>query len=185
MAFAYRAGVLCAEQVSLEEIARQFGTPCYVYSRAVIEGNLARFSAALAGRRSLIAYSVKANSNLAVLALLARLGAGFDIVSGVGKTEAEIEQALRAGIFCLNLESEAELERVATIAARLGVRAPVAFRVNPDVDAKTHRHISTGQKDNKFGVAYADAERAYRAAAQHRSIELVGIGCHIGSQMAS
>ncbi len=205
MAFAYRAGVLCAEQVSLEEIARQFGTPCYVYSRAVIEGNLAQFSAALAGRRSLIAYSVKANSNLAVLALLARLGAGFDIVSGgelarvlaaggdprklvfsgVGKSEAEIEQALRAGILCLNLESEAELERVAAAAARLGVRAPIAFRVNPDVDAKTHRHISTGQKDNKFGVAYADAERAYRAAAQHKSVDLVGIGCHIGSQMAS
>jgi diaminopimelate decarboxylase len=205
MAFAYRAGVLCAEQVSLEEIARQFGTPCYVYSQAVIERNFARFSAALAGRRSLVAYSVKANSNLAVLGLLARLGAGFDIVSGgelarvlaaggdprklvfsgVGKTQAEIEQALRAGILCLNLESEAELERVAATAARLGVRAPVAFRVNPDVDAKTHPYISTGQKDNKFGVAYADAERAYREAARHKSIELVGIGCHIGSQMAS
>jgi diaminopimelate decarboxylase len=205
MAFAYRAGVLCAEQVSLEEIARQFGTPCYVYSQAVIEANFAQFSAALAGRRSLIAYSVKANSNLAVLALLARLGAGFDIVSGgelarvlaaggdprklvfsgVGKTAAEIEQALRAGILCLNLESEAELERVAAAAARLGVRAPIAFRVNPDVDAKTHPYISTGQKDNKFGVAYADAERAYREAARHKSIELVGIGCHIGSQMAS
>lgn len=205
MAFAYRAGVLCAEQVSLEEIARQFGTPCYVYSQAVIERNFAQFSAALGGRRSLIAYSVKANSNLAVLALLARLGAGFDIVSGgelarvlaaggdprklvfsgVGKTQAEIEQALRARILCLNLESEAELERVAATAARLGVRAPVAFRVNPDVDAKTHPHISTGQKDNKFGVAYADAERIYREAAQHKSIELIGIGCHIGSQMAS
>jgi diaminopimelate decarboxylase len=205
MAFAYRAGVLCAEQVSLEEIARQFGTPSYVYSQAVIERNFAQFSVALAGRRSLIAYSVKANSNLAVLALLARLGAGFDIVSGgelarvlaaggdprklvfsgVGKTQAEIEQALRAGILCLNLESEAELERVATIAARLGVRAPVAFRVNPDVDAKTHPYISTGQKDNKFGVAYADAERVYGEAARHKNIELVGIGCHIGSQMAS
>ena len=134
---------------------------------------------------------------------MARLGAGFDIVSGgelarvlaaggdprkvvfsgVGKSEAEIEQALRAGILCLNLESEAELERVDAIAARLGVRAPVAFRVNPDVDAKTHPYISTGLKDNKFGVAYADAERLYRDAARRKNLELVGIGCHIGSQL--
>ena len=205
MAFAYRSGALCAEQVSLEEIARQFGTPCYVYSRAVIEANFARFSHALAGRKSLIAYSVKANSNLAVLALMARLGAGFDIVSGgelarvlaaggdprkvvfsgLGKSEAEIEQALRAGILCLNLESEAELERVAAAARRLDVRAPVAFRVNPDVDAKTHPYISTGLKDSKFGVAYADAERLYREAARHKNLKLMGIGCHIGSQMAS
>ena len=205
MAFAYRGGVLCAEQVSLEEIARRFGTPCYVYSRAVIESNFARFSNALAGRKSLIAYSVKANSNLTVLGLLARLGAGFDIVSGgelarvlaaggdprkvvfsgVGKTQAEIDLALRAGILCLNLESEAELERVSASAARLGLRAPVAFRVNPDVDAKTHPYISTGLKDTKFGVAYADAERVYRQAAQHESLELVGIGCHIGSQLTS
>ncbi len=205
MTFAYRDGVLCAEDVSLEEIARRFGTPCYVYSRAAIARNYARFSDALAGQRSLIAYSVKANSNLAVLALMAQLGAGFDIVSGgelarvlaaggdprkvlfsgVGKTESEIELALRAGILCLNLESEAELERVAAVAARLGVRAPVAFRVNPDVDAKTHPYISTGLKDNKFGIAYADAERIYRDAARHRSLELAGIGCHIGSQMAS
>jgi len=205
MAFAYRGGVLCAEQVPLDEIARRFGTPCYVYSRGVIEGNLARFADALAGRKSLIAYSVKANSNLALLALMTRLDAGFDIVSGgelarvlaaggdprkvvfsgVGKTQAEIEQALRAGILCLNLESEAELERVAATAARLGVRAPVAFRVNPDVDAKTHPYISTGLKDNKFGIAYADAERVYRSAARHASLELVGIGCHIGSQLTS
>ena len=205
MTFAYRDGVLCAEDVSLEEIARRFGTPCYVYSRAMIARNYARFSDALAGQRSLIAYSVKANANLAVLALMAQLGAGFDIVSGgelarvlaaggdprkvlfsgVGKTESEIELALRAGILCLNLESEAELERVAAVAARLGLRAPVAFRVNPDVDAKTHPYISTGLKDNKFGIAYADAERVYRDAARHPSLELVGIGCHIGSQMAS
>jgi len=205
MAFAYRGGVLCAEQVSLEEIAHRFGTPCYVYSRAVIEGNFARFSNALAGRKSLIAYSVKANSNLAVLALMARLGAGFDIVSGgelarvlaaggdprkvvfsgIGKTQTEIEQALHAGILCLNLESEAELERVSATAARLGVRAPIAFRVNPDVDAKTHPYISTGLKDNKFGIAYADAERVYRDAARRKSLELVGIGCHIGSQLTS
>ena len=205
MTFAYRDGALCVEDVSLEEIARRFGTPCYVYSRATIARNYARFSDALAGRRSLIAYSVKANSNLAVLALMAQLGAGFDIVSGgelarvraaggdprkvvfsgVGKSESEIEFALRAGILCLNLESAAELERVAAVAARLGVRAPIAFRVNPDVDAETHPYISTGLKDNKFGIAYADAERVYRDAARHPSLELVGIGCHIGSQMAS
>lgn len=205
MAFAYRAGVLCAEDVSLEIIAQQFGTPCYVYSRAAIEGNFARFAHALAGRDALTAYSVKANSNLAVLGLMARLGAGFDIVSGgelarvlaaggeprkilfsgVGKTEAEIEQALRSGILCLNLESEAELARTASIAARLGVRAPVAFRVNPDVDAKTHPYISTGLKDNKFGIAYGDAERVYRDAARNPDIQVVGIGCHIGSQLTS
>jgi diaminopimelate decarboxylase len=205
MSFAYRSGALCAEQVSLEEIARRFGTPCYVYSRAAIEASFARFAGALAARRSLIAYSVKANSNLAVLGLMARLGAGFDIVSGgelarvlaaggdprkvlfsgIGKTQAEIEQALRAGICCLNLESEAELERVSAVAAQLGVRAPVAFRINPDVDAGTHPYISTGLKENKFGIAYADAERVYRDAARHASLELVGIGCHIGSQLTS
>ena len=205
MAFAYRAGVLCAEGVSLEDIARRFGTPCYVYSRAVIEGNFGRFTQALAGRPSLIAYSVKANSNLAVLALMARLGAGFDIVSGgelarvlaaggdprkvvfsgIGKTEAEIERALRAGILCLNLESEAELERVDATAKRLGIRAPVALRVNPDVDAKTHPYISTGLKENKFGIAYADAERIYRETAGRQGVRIVGIGCHIGSQLTS
>ena len=203
MSFGYRGGVLCAEQVSLEEIAQQFGTPCYVYSRAAIEGNFAGFAAALAGRDSLVAYSVKANSNLAVLGLMARLGAGFDIVSGgelarvlaaggnprkvvfsgVGKSEAEIEQALRAGVLCLNLESAAELDRVDAVAARLGVRAPVAFRINPDVDAKTHPYISTGLKDNKFGVAYNDAERIYHDAAQRKNVSLTGIGCHIGSQL--
>lgn len=205
MAFDYRAGALCAENVSLEEIARRFGTPCYVYSRAVIESNYARFAAALTGRSSLVAYSVKANSNLAVLGLMARLGAGFDIVSGgelarvlaaggdarkvvfsgVGKTEAEIEQALRAGVRCLNLESSAELERVDAIAGRLGLRAPVSFRVNPDVDPKTHPYISTGLKDNKFGIAYAEAEDIYRDATRRKNIALVGIGCHIGSQLVS
>jgi diaminopimelate decarboxylase len=201
--FAYRNGVLCAEQVSLEDIAARFGTPCYVYSRAAIERNFALFAHALAGRAALIAYSVKANSNLAVLALMARLGAGFDIVSGgelarvlaaggdprkvlfsgVGKSAAEIEQALRAGILCLNLESEAELERVDAIAARLGLRAPVSFRVNPDVDPKTHKYISTGLAQNKFGVAYGEAERLCRDAARRRNVELIGIGCHIGSMM--
>src|SRR6185436_6932333 len=176
MGFEYRNGTLHAENVPLAQIAERHGTPCYVYSRSAIESAFSEYAAALAGRPSLIAYSVKANSNLSVLALVARLGAGFDIVSGgelsrvlaaggdprkvvfsgVGKTEAEIEQALRAGILCLNLESEAELERVDAVAARLGVRAPVAFRVNPDVDAKTHPYISTGLKQSKFGVAYAD-----------------------------
>lgn len=203
MGFAYRDGALCAEAVPLADIARRFGTPCYVYSRAAIERNYGAFAQALAGREAMVAYSVKANSNLAVLALLARLGAGFDIVSGgelervlaaggdarkvvfsgVGKSEAEIEQALRAGIGCLNLESEAELDRVDAVAQRLGCRAPVAFRVNPDVDAKTHPYISTGLKQSKFGVAFADAERLYRDAARRRGVVVAGLGCHIGSLM--
>ncbi len=203
MAFEYRKGALCAEQVPLEEIARRFGTPCYVYSRSAIEKRYGEFSHALGKRAALIAYSVKANSNLAVLALLAKLGAGFDIVSGgelarvlaaggdarktlfsgVGKTEDEIARALAAGILCLNLESEAELQRVAQVAARLGKRAPIAFRLNPDVDAKTHPYISTGLKQNKFGVAYADAERLYREAARMAQVDVIGIGCHIGSLM--
>ena len=203
MAFEYRKGALCAEQVPLEEIARRFGTPCYVYSRAAIERHYGEFALALAGRSALVAYSVKANSNLAVLALLAKLGAGFDIVSGgelarvlaaggdarkilfsgVGKTEDEIAHALEAGILCLNLESEGELQRVAQVAARLGKRAPVAFRVNPDVDARTHPYISTGLKQSKFGVPYADAERIYREASRLTQVEVVGIGCHIGSLM--
>src|SRR5262245_9367577 len=158
MAFVYRSGVLCAEEVSLEEIAGRHGTPCYVYSRAAIEAAYREFQDELAGRDALVCYSVKANSNLALLALMARLGAGFDIVSGgelarvlaaggdarkvvfsgIGKSEAEIRSALQAGVLCLNLESEQELARVNRIAGELGLRAPVAFRVNPDVDAKTH-----------------------------------------------
>ncbi len=204
MDFAYRNGALCAEQVPLEEIARRFGTPCFVYSLATIERQYRAFAQALAQRRSLVAYSVKANSSLALLAHMAHLGAGFDIVSGgelarvlaaggdprkvlfsgVGKTEAEIAQALQAGILCLNVESEAELERLAAVAARLGRRAPIALRVNPDIDAKTHPHISTGLRQNKFGVPFADAERLYRAAAQRAHLEPVGIGCHIGSLLA-
>jgi diaminopimelate decarboxylase len=205
MAFSYHNDALCAEQVPLEEIARRFGTPCYVYSRAAIAAAYDEFERALGGRRALVAYSVKANSNLGVLALLASLGAGFDIVSGgelsrvlaaggdarkvlfsgVGKSEEEIAQALRAGILCLNLESEGELLRVAQVAARMGKRAPVAFRVNPDVDARTHPYISTGLRQNKFGVAYEDAERLYREAARLPQVEVVGVGCHIGSLMAS
>jgi diaminopimelate decarboxylase len=202
-AFAYANGVLCAEQASLEEIARRFGTPCYVYSRCAIERAYREFADELAGRPSLVCYSVKANSNLAILQLLGRLGAGFDIVSGgelarvlaaggeaskvvfsgIGKSEAEIRQALAAGVRAINLESEAEMARVNQVAGELGIRAPVAFRVNPDVDAKTHPHISTGLKQNKFGVAYADAERLYREAARLPNLRLCGIGFHIGSLM--
>jgi len=205
MSFAYRDGVLYAEEVPLEDIARRFGTPCYVYSRAAIEGAYREYAHALQGRDSLVCYSVKANSNLAVLAALARLGAGFDIVSGgelarvlaaggdarktlfsgVGKTEAEIQLALEKNILCLNLESESELARVASVARRLGRRAPIAFRVNPDIDARTHPYISTGLSENKFGIAYADAERIYAAAARLPHVEIVGIGCHIGSQLTS
>ena len=204
-AFSYRSRVLHAEAIPLPDIAQRFGTPCFVYSRAEIEANYRAFARALAGHGGLVCYSVKANSNLAVLAVLARLGAGFDIVSGgelarvrtaggdvrkvvfsgVGKSRAEIEQALRARILCLNLESEEELDRVAEIASRLKTRAPVAFRVNPDIDAQTHPYISTGLRSTKFGVPYGRAARLYREAARLRSIEVVGLGCHIGSQMRS
>jgi diaminopimelate decarboxylase len=203
MAFAYRGGALCAEQVPLEDLARRFGTPCYVYSRAAIEAAYRAFTDELAGRASLVCYSVKANSNLAVLSVLARLGAGFDIVSGgelarvvaaggdpakvvfsgVGKTEAEIRGALQAGILSLNLESEQELERVNAVAAALGKRAPVAFRVNPDVDARTHPYISTGLKQNKFGVAWSNAEALFRKAAALPGVRVTGVGFHIGSLM--
>jgi diaminopimelate decarboxylase len=203
VSFAYRNGVLYAEQLPLEDIARRFGTPCYVYSSAAIEAAYLEFSSALEGKDALICYSVKANSNLAVLALLARLGAGFDIVSGgelarviaaggdpaktvfsgVGKSAPEIELALKAGVRCLNLESEAELERVNQVAGRIGKRAPIALRVNPDVDAKSHAYISTGLKTSKFGVPHRDAKRIYAHAARLPHVQVVGIGCHIGSQM--
>lgn len=204
MSFDYQHGLLCAEQVPLDEIARRFGTPCYVYSRAAIEAAYREYASSLREVDALVCYSVKANSNLAVLGLLANLGAGFDIVSGgelarvlaaggdprktvfsgVGKTAAEIELALDRNILCVNLESEAELERVERLARRKGRRAPVAFRVNPDVDAKTHPYISTGMRENKFGVAHTDAERLYARAAAMPAIEVTGIGCHIGSQLA-
>ena len=204
MAFAYRNGALCAEQVSLEDIAGRFGTPCYVYSRAAMVAAYTDFAQAMHGRDGLVCYSVKANSNLAVLALLAQLGAGFDIVSGgelarvlaaggqssrilfsgVGKSDAELRYALEQAIHCINLESEAELERVARIARELGRRAPIAFRVNPDIDAKTHPYISTGLRETKFGVPYAEAERLYQRAAAMPELEAAGIGCHIGSQLS-
>jgi diaminopimelate decarboxylase len=204
VSFSYRNGTLCAEQVPLDELAGRFGTPCYVYSRAAIEEAYREYAASLREVDSLVCYSVKANSNLAVLSVLARAGAGFDIVSGgelarvlaaggdprktvfsgVGKSEAEIELALEKNILCLNLESEAELERVERLARRKGRRAPVAFRVNPDVDAKTHPYISTGMLENKFGVPHTEAERLYAKAAAMGAVEVVGIGCHIGSQLA-
>ncbi|MSQ54061.1 MAG: diaminopimelate decarboxylase [Betaproteobacteria bacterium] len=203
MGFAYLHGALCVEQLPLEDIARRFGTPCYVYSRAAIEGAYQEFVEALAGRPALVCYSVKANSNLAVLALMAKLGAGFDIVSGgelarvlaaggdarkvvfsgVGKSTQEIEQAVAAGVLSINVESEPELARVNEIAGRLGKRAPVAVRVNPDVDPKTHPYISTGLKQNKFGIAYAAAERLCLEASRLPHVELAGIGFHIGSLM--
>jgi diaminopimelate decarboxylase len=202
-AFALRDGVFHCERVSLEAIAQRFGTPTYVYSRAAIEAAFRAYRDALAGRPALVCYAMKANSNLAVLDLLARLGAGFDIVSGgelarvlaaggdprkvvfsgVGKTEDEIAQALAAGILCFNLESVAELEMIERVAARLGKRAPVSVRVNPDVDPKTHRYIATGLKSNKFGVAWGDAVGLYRCAAKLAHVEIVGIDCHIGSQI--
>jgi len=199
--FTYRNGVLCAEEVALSDIAGEFGTPCFVYSQSAIESAYREFAEALEGRAASICYSVKANSNLAVLALLARLGAGFDIVSGgelarviaaggdprktlfsgVGKSEAEIRFALEKDIGCINLESESELARVERIARQLRRRARVAFRVNPDIDARTHPYISTGLRHTKFGVAHAEAERLYQKAAALAHLEVVGIGCHIGS----
>jgi diaminopimelate decarboxylase len=204
VSFAYRNGVLCAEDAALDSIAERFGTPCFVYSHAAIESAYREFVRALDGRAGLICYSVKANSNLSILRLLARLGAGFDIVSGgelmrvlaaggdprktlfsgVGKSEAEIRLALEKNIACINVESSAELERIASVAKDLGRRAPIALRVNPDIDARTHPYISTGLRENKFGIAHAEAEALYLAAARRAELELVGIGCHIGSLLA-
>lgn len=194
---------LHCEDVALDEIAERFGTPLYVYSRRAIEAAYEAYASALAGRRALVCYAVKANSNLAVLDVLARLGAGFDIVSGgelarvlaaggdadkivfsgVGKSEAEIKSALRADISCFNVESAAELDRIDVAARGLNMRARVALRVNPDIDAGTHPYISTGLKENKFGVAYAETIALCRAATSKPAIDLVGLGCHIGSQI--
>ena len=202
-AFHRRDGALYCEDASLEEVAARFGTPTYVYSRRAILAAFGSYAAALAGRRALVCYAMKANSNLAVLDVLARAGAGFDIVSGgelarvlaaggdprkvvfsgVGKSTEEIRRALRAGIRCFNLESGAELERVQQVALELGVRAPVSVRTNPDVDPKTHPYITTGLKQNKFGVAFEQTLSLYRRAAQLPNIEIVGIDCHIGSQI--
>jgi diaminopimelate decarboxylase len=196
-------GELFAEGVALTAIAEQYGTPSYVYSRAAIEGAYETFAAAFAGTPHLICYALKANSNLALLNLLARLGCGFDIVSagelarvlaaggdparvvfsGVGKTAVEMAAALEAGILCFNVESAGELEVLHTVAARLGTIAPVSFRVNPDVDARTHPYIATGLKENKFGIPFADALGVYQRAAALPHIAVRGIDCHIGSQI--
>ncbi|MDD5299311.1 MAG: diaminopimelate decarboxylase [Gallionella sp.] len=201
--FHYRGDRLYAEQVPLADIAAQFDTPCYVYSRAALTDSLRQFTDALQGREHLICYAVKANSNLAILNVFARLGAGFDIVSGgelqrvlaaggdarkvvfsgVGKSVAEMLLALDAGILCFNVESAAELERLNEVAGSMGKIAPVSLRVNPDVDAKTHPYISTGLKQNKFGVAYDEAIALYRKARDLPHLRLTGIDCHIGSQL--
>lgn len=205
--FSLKDGVLHAESLALPALAEQFGTPAYVYSRTALEEALREFQDVLtqhpAGKDALVCYAVKANSNLAILNLFARMGAGFDIVSGgelqrvlaagadpkkvvfsgVGKTAAEMKQALDAGIFCFNVESAAELERLNTVAGQLGVKAPVSLRVNPNVDPKTHPYISTGLKEAKFGVAYEDALALYRRAAALPNIQTAGIDCHIGSQL--
>ncbi|MBU1213717.1 MAG: diaminopimelate decarboxylase [Gammaproteobacteria bacterium] len=201
--FNYRDDTLHAEQVSLADIAQCFGTPCYVYSRAALTDAYQQFADALKGREHLICYAVKANPNLAILNLFARLGAGFDIVSGgelqrvlaaggaadkvvfsgVGKRDDEMRLALSAGIRCFNVESEPELERLNEVAGSMGKVAPISLRVNPDVDAKTHPYISTGLKQNKFGVAYKEAIDLYRKAAAMAHLRVTGIDCHIGSQL--
>jgi diaminopimelate decarboxylase len=195
--------VLYAEDVPVGDIAAAHGTPCYIYSRAALESAFAEYRAALEGCDHLVCFAVKANSNLAVLDVLARLGAGFDIVSGgelervvaaggdpaktvfsgVGKTPAEMARALQLGIHCFNLESAAELEVLARVAAELGRVAPVSVRVNPDVDARTHPYISTGLRENKFGLTAGDALELYQRAATLPQIEIIGLDCHIGSQL--
>lgn len=204
-AFNNRGGELFAEGVALSAIAERFGTPTYVYSRAHIEAQYRTFADALEGMPHLVCFAVKANSNLGVLNVLARLGAGFDIVSGgelervlaaggsadkivfsgVGKTREDMRRALQVGVHCFNIESTDELERLQIVAAELGVRAPVSLRVNPDVDAGTHPYISTGLKENKFGIAIADAEDVYVRAAQLPNLEVLGVDCHIGSQLTT
>lgn len=201
--FSYRDGELFAEEQSLPQLAARFGTPTYVYSRAALEQHYRAFDEAFAAIPHQVCYAVKANSNIAVLNVLARLGAGFDIVSGgelervlaaggepakivfsgLGKQEAEIERALELGIACFNVESDAELDRINAVALRLGKNAPVSLRVNPDVDAQTHPYISTGLKENKFGIDIKAAVDVYLRAQKMPGLRIVGIDCHIGSQL--
>ena len=201
--FNYHDRSLWAEQVPLSRIAEDCGTPCYVYSRATIERHWRAFDSALGAHPHLVCYAVKANSNLAVLNVMARLGSGFDIVSagelervlraggdparvvfsGVGKRADEMRRALEVGIKCFNVESEGELERLNQVAAGVGVRAPVSLRVNPDVDAQTHPYISTGLRENKFGIDINDALRVYQRAQALSHIDICGVDCHIGSQL--
>ncbi len=201
--FDYHDRTLCADHTPLTAIAEQFGTPCFVYSADALSESFASYANAFAGQDHLVCFALKANSNLSIIRHFARLGAGFDIVSGgelqrvlaaggdagrvvfsgVGKSEAEMRLALEAGVLCFNVESVNELERLNQVAGAMGRRAPVSLRVNPDVDAKTHPYISTGLKDNKFGIAYAEARAVYRRAAALANLDVVGIDCHIGSQL--
>ncbi|MDH1865531.1 diaminopimelate decarboxylase [Pseudomonas sp. o96-267] len=204
-AFNYRDGELFAEGVALSALAQRFGTPTYVYSRSHIEGQYRAYADALAGMPHLVCFAVKANSNIGVLNVLARLGAGFDIVSsgelervlaaggepsrivfsGVGKSRDDMRRALEVGVHCFNVESVVELERLQKVAAELGVKAPVSLRVNPDVDAGTHPYISTGLKENKFGIDIEQAEAVYARAAELPNLEVIGVDCHIGSQLTT
>ena len=201
--FSYADGELCAERVPLSTIADRYGTPCYVYSRALLTQAFSTFDEALAGLPHLVCYAMKANPTLAIVDLFAQLGSGFDIVSGgelarviaaggdpskvvfsgVGKSDAEMEAALRSGILCFNVESASELDHLEAVAARLRTRAPVSVRVNPDVDPRTHPYIATGLAESKFGVAFGDAPALYRRAARMASIDVRGIDMHIGSQI--
>ena len=201
--FSLKNGALHAENIALSQIAADFNTPCYVYSKAALTQAFTSFKAGLLGTNHLVCFAVKANPNLAILNLFAKLGAGFDIVSGgelarvlaaggdpqkivfsgVGKTADEMRAALIAGIFCFNVESASELARLNAVAGEMGKIAPVSLRVNPNVDAKTHPYISTGLKNNKFGVAFDDAIKVYEAAAAMPNITVHGVDCHIGSQI--
>jgi diaminopimelate decarboxylase len=201
--FHYQQDQLFVENVPLAEIAARFGTPTYVYSRAALSDAYMQYAEALRQKEHLICFAVKSNPNLSILKLFAELGAGFDIVSGgelqrvlaaggaagkvvfsgVGKSEAEMRLALQAGILCFNVESEAELERLNSVAGSMGKIAPISFRVNPNVDAKTHPYISTGLKKSKFGVAYSDALTLYRKASNMPHLRVTGMDCHIGSQL--
>ncbi len=201
--FSYKENNLWAEDVDISAAVKEWGTPCYVYSRATIERHWKAFDSALGAQPHLVCYAVKANSNLAVLNVLAKLGSGFDIVSagelervlraggsadkivfsGVGKTADEMARALDVGIRCFNVESQAELQQLEQVAAAKGVQAPVSLRVNPDVDAKTHPYISTGLKDNKFGIAIEEAAEVYQTIADSAHLKIVGVDCHIGSQL--
>ncbi|HSH53587.1 MAG TPA: diaminopimelate decarboxylase [Methylotenera sp.] len=201
--FTLKNATLHAENVALDQIVQEFGTPCYVYSKSALTNAFSSFSAGFVGTNHLVCFAVKANPSIAILNLFAKLGAGFDIVSGgelarvlaaggdpqkivfsgVGKTAAEMQAALIAGIFCFNVESASELERLNNVAAAMGKIAPVSLRVNPNVDAKTHPYISTGLKNNKFGVAYEDALDIYMQAAAMSNIAIHGVDCHIGSQI--
>ena len=201
--FSYARSQLYAEDVPLTDIASRYGTPAYVYSKKALSDHFLSYQQALAGTQHMVCYAVKANSNLAVLSLLASLGAGFDIVSagelkrvltaggsaekvifsGVGKRAAEIEYALNCNIHCFNVESAAELEQIQDVAARLNTTAPISLRVNPDVDALTHPYISTGLKENKFGIDIDTALSVYQRAARLDNIDIIGVDCHIGSQL--